>query len=466
MITRRRLLGALGATAAAGAAAAATAPPSWAQVGSGGLPSAAAFRDTVGVNAHWGFLDTPYAQSYRRVRDLLVDSGIRHVRGEASRAADLASSGVRTTVLVDSDDAGRGDPAQIVHSLVPLAASGAVVGLEAPNEPDHFWVRADRRYRGEPFPAGAAAWQRDLYAAAKADPATRGLPVIGMSFGRTYWGGGHPFGPGSLAATADWANLHSYPNGNPYFDRFSYGGVRQYYNHSDFPTVALDQAPINLRTYRPPFGDLPLASTETGYSTWRFGQSEESQALYLPRVFLEHFRLGFRRTFVYELVDEFHDPSGDDREAHFGLVRHDLTPKPAYHAVRSLLGALAEGSGPEVEAPAFDPSITVRAAAGYDPRAVHSLALAKRDGTVVLALWHEVSANDLSGLDADPRRPLRKLAHPAATVSVDLGARARRASAQYIHHDGSLRPKALAGSGSVRTAIVGDRVTLLTLPPG
>ena len=43
---------------------------------------------------------------------------------------------------------------------------------------------------------------------------------------------------------------------------------------------------------------------------------------------------------VFELVDERDDP--DDRESNFGLVRHDGTLKPAYHAFKRAAEALAE----------------------------------------------------------------------------------------------------------------------------
>ncbi len=437
----------------------------------GAPTAAAAFTGSVGINVHWDFLDTPYGTRYEEVRDALVTSGVRYVRGaETSRAADLADRGVATTVLVDRYGS---DPASIVEDLAPLAGSGAVDAVEGPNEGDVFWTENDQSYRGEPFPAGAIAWQRDLWDAVHADERTADLPVIGPSLGGTYWGGGNPFEPGSLTEISDWANIHPYAAGNPYADKFAYGGIDEYYDNADFPSVALDRYPITLETYRPPFGDLPVAATEAGWSTWALGPSEAAQAAYVPRLFLECYRLGLVRCYSYELVDEFEDPSGMDREAHFGLLRHDVTPKPAYTALSTLMAAVDDDGADGVDAPSADDalagaSLTVDPPPGYDADTVHHVSLTKRDGSVVIALWQEVSRDDLSGRDATPREPVREVDQPAIDVELDLagvGPRAEEATVEVIEPDGRLGDAGATRSGSTWSFAVPDRVTLVTLPP-
>lgn len=471
----------------AGSAGSQPSMPSRGGAGPGALapPSpAAAFTGSVGVNVHWDFLDTPYGTRYEEVRDALVASGVRHVRGaETSRAADLARRGVATTVLVDREGS---DPASIVAGLAPLAVSGAVDAVEGPNEGDVFWTKKDQTYRGEPFPAGVVAWQQDLWRAVHADERTADLTVIGPSLGGTYWGGGNPFAPGSLTEVADWANIHPYAAGNPYADRFSYGGIEEYYDDADFPSVALDRYPITLETYRPPFGDLPVAATEAGWSTWALGPSEAAQAAYVPRLFLECYRLGLARCYSYELVDELDDPSGTDREAHFGLLRHDLTPKPAYTALSTLMAAVGPGGaegpdGPEGadrpgdggDAAVADDALAAASLAvdppdGYDADTVHHVAVARSDGSVVVALWQEVSRDDISGRDATPPAPVREVEQPAIDVRLDLaglGPRAEEATVQVIEPDGRLGDAGATRSGSTWSFPVPDRVTLVTLPP-
>ena len=58
----------------------------------------------------------------------------------------------------------------------------------------------------------------------------------------------------------------------------------------------------------------------------------------MPRLLLEHFMRGEQRFYSYELIDEFVDPEQTNPEANFGLLRRDLTPKPAYTAMKTLLG--------------------------------------------------------------------------------------------------------------------------------
>lgn len=431
---------------------------------------AVAFTGSVGVNVHWDFLDTPYGTRYEAVRDALVASGIRHVRGaETSRAADLSGRGITTTVLVDqgSQGGGRG-PAAAMADLAPLAASRAVDAVEGPNEGDLFWEENRRSYRGEPFPAGVVAWQRDLWRAVHADPRTRDLIVIGPSLGGTYWDGSNPFAPGSLAGVADWATIHPYAAGNPYADQFAYGGIQHYYDSADFPSVALDRYPVTLETYRPPFGDLPVAATEAGWSTWRLGPSEAAQAAYVPRLFLECWRLGLARCYSYELLDEKADPSGDDREAHFGLLRHDLSPKPAYTALASLMSAVEDaGEGappPAALATVASARLEVDPPPGYDAETVHHVALARSDGSVVVALWQEVSRDDVSGKDQDPPRPVREVDQPPIGVRLDLGRAGRGARVQVIGADGRLQDAGARQAGTTWSFDVPDRVTLVTVP--
>ncbi len=430
--------------------------------------AAGAFVDSLGVNVHWDYPDTPYGGDYEGVRRLLVDSGIAHVRGQEMRAADLHRDGITTTVVVDRRTGDEDTPAARLEAMRPLIASGAVDALEGPNEPDLFWTREDRRYRGEPFPQGPLLWQQELYRAAQSDSSSARLPVIGMSFGRTYWGGGHPYGAGQLRGSADWGNIHPYPGPNTFTDPVPYAGIDRYYWNADFPSLSMDRHPINLETYRPPFGDLPMSATENGYSTWRLGQSEKMQGRYMPRLFLEGFRLGLERTYSYELVDEFVDPSGEDREAHFGLVRHDLTPKPAYTAVQSLLRAVGDGADPGAAVTErLDYRLDVTPPAGFDARYLHHVVLQRRDGSHVIALWHEVSGDDLSGRDKTPPEPIREVEQPPMDVSLGLATgddRLGLATVRTLDDEGHLQETGATNDGDTLQLSVPDRVTLVDIP--
>jgi len=88
--------------------------------------------------------------------------------------------------------------------------------------------------------------------------------------------------------------------------------------------------------------------TEWGYTTKRdragskshfAGFTEQAQAAYIQRRFLECLGLGIENSIVYSFMDDKNNPpetSEFNGEDNFGLVRSDGTPKPAYAAVQRL----------------------------------------------------------------------------------------------------------------------------------
>lgn len=429
------------------------------------------FIDSIGINAHWGYGGSRYADHYPEVKRLLIESGIRHVRGDLSRAQDLAASGIKTMAVADidtrythfpafaradgNDDTIKSILATIKKANTPLPAIDSV---EGPNETDNFWTMFQKSYKGQgwrPKKPGEASdaydkavlgsiiqgtigFQSDLYRALKADPATKNLTVIGPALGRTYAPNTipNPLPAGSLAGAVDWGNFHPYPYGGN-FD--GYGGSydtivapHDYTHAGNFPSDSMDRddkgspfTPLAFVSYAPPFAPKPMAASETGYPTHRSGSSERAQGKYLPRLFCEYFTHGVPRTFWYEMVDEdeFPDPNGDNVECHYGIIRKDLTPKPAYIALKSLLTLLKD---PHPVRPAFTPaalqySLSVRPVRGYtEPNSgmvtdydrtqyVHHLLLQKSDGVFYLLLWHEIADEDVS---TAPHRPIQPPAMP------------------------------------------------------
>lgn len=60
-------------------------------------------------------------------------------------------------------------------------------------------------------------------------------------------------------------------------------------------------------------------------------------ALYAPRLLLEHYSRGVRRTFVHQLIYRAPNPARDDHDDHFGLLHTDYTRKPQFMAIKNLL---------------------------------------------------------------------------------------------------------------------------------
>jgi hypothetical protein len=200
-----------------------------------------------------------------------------------------------------------------------------------------------------------AAWAT-LRSARAAVPRLRSAALVEPSFvrpsSRTL-----VFGP---APSGGIRNIHPYPNGAP-------------------PEKALAR-PLDR------FGVDPqreaVWATESGYHD-ALGAGHvfepvlpQVAARYDVRLLLEYFRRGIRRTYLYELLDERPDPAGTSPEQHYGLVAADGAPKPAFRAVAELLRIVrSRGSG-------LTAHVQVEA-----PGAVHAMALWRRTGSLVLALW-------------------------------------------------------------------------------
>ena len=186
----------------------------------------------------------------------------------------------------------------------------------------------------------------------------------------------------------------------------------------------MDEHPYAFDVYAPPFEPKPMAATETGYSTFNDGPSEAAHAKYLPRLFCEYFRKGVQRTFSYEFLDEWNKP--EDREANFGLIRYDLSPKPAFEALRRLIRLVEEPNArANFEPKPLPAEIEVKPAKEFNRvQYVHNIALQRTDGTFLILLWHEIALDDTSKkpwrrVPLAPPMPLTvKLAQPAKHVEV------------------------------------------------
>ena len=323
--------------------------------------------DGFGVNIHLPFLDTPYANA-DAVANAVGDLGVRHVRDELRLGnqreydgmAKVRAAGARFDLIMGRPDSGA-TPADYVRTAARLPAD-TVESLEGANEWDLFGP-------SDSWVSQVKDWQHGLYAAAKAEPLTADLPVLSpaLAFKGDY------ATAGDLSADQDVANAHMYP-----------GGAN--------PSSEIDAITQKLRASIP---TGPLVTTEAGYhdataytaNASNRGVPEAVAGTYLPRLLLEHLRRGEQRMYGYELIDSFDNSDLTDPEAHFGLLRHDLTPTPAYTAMKHMLGLLADPG------PAFSPGSLQLDVTGF-PGDGRYLLTQKRDGEYVLLLWRNVSVWD------------------------------------------------------------------------
>lgn len=383
--------------------------------------------DSVGVNTHLHYSDTAYVRHWDRLRDILVHSGIRHVRDGLidttwqpyyAHLNELGAAGIGVTLVTQWDQR-----PELLRSYPSRVRK--IDAYEGPNETDLSGA-------GD-WSARLRSFQHTLWETVKTLPSA--LPVIGPSLtsAKAY------ASVGDLSDLEDFGNMHDYPGGrNPETPGW---GIRSLFGG------AYGSVPYNQTIAGKASSKRRVVATETGYFTdpgEKQGIPENIAGRYVPRLLLEHFRRGVPRTFLYELVDEGGQPG---KEGHFGLLGEDLREKPSFVALRSLLTAMADPG------PAFTPgAVDIDVRSG--PKDLRWIAFEKRTHGVIIALWRASSSYDV---DAHAG-----LALPLADASLSVrGVPAQDVTARVFNDGGVLVPETVdTKDGTVHVA-VGDHVTLL-----
>ena len=338
--------------------------------------------DSYGVGIHLPFLDTPYKDA-TAVANALSDLGVRHVRDDLRTNDPREYAGIKTIAdkgikfdLIMGNPSSPDSAATYVDTVATQLPSGSVESVEGSNEWD---INGTANWVSE-----LTTRQRDLYQATKANAATASLPVLSpaLAFKWNYL----PLG--DLSQYADVANGHMYP-----------GGYK--------PSNEVSQITTALRGTVP--ATKPLITTEAGYhnalntTNGHLPVPEDVAGVYTPRVLLDHYLRGDQRVYTYELLDEFDDPALTNPEAHFGLLHRDFTPKPAYSAMKNLLGLLSDPG------PSFTTTALPIKVAGF-PSDGKYVVTQKRNGQYVVLLWRDAQIYD----------PVLKTPTPVTPTSVTV----------------------------------------------
>jgi hypothetical protein len=388
------------------------------------------FGDSVGVNVH--ISSEPYRSNYERFRMRLGESGIRHLRDELRPSNDLdqwralhADLGVRFNVLVS--------PATntIPEMMAYLDALGVqrVSAIEGQNEGDSDWFMS--------LPIARPDWwkvvidyQIAAHQALRARYDAKALPILSPSV--------IDWKPADVALLRPAAGFCDMVAMHPYVQ-----GGQEPETGDDYASIAW-----YLRNMRDAFKPgAEVMATEMGYcNAIRPGSSnvsERAAAIYLPRMLLNNYQIGIRRTFMYEFMNGGTDP--DDGEQNWGLVRSDGAPKPSYHAIRRLLAALADAR--LIAGPASEFGVALRS---LRPD-LRQVVLQDRAGGYVVAIWHAARAWDVAGA--------RDIANEPQSVEIVAEGRARPVAMNVPHDDDQWRD--LSPSRGPLTVPVADKVVLL-----
>lgn len=327
------------------------------------------FVDSMGVVTHITYGNTPYYTNWSQTLKLLQDLGIRHIRDGyfdpswtpfVAKHQQLAQSGIRTNYVIPYD------PTITSQGIQQLAAvSKDMELLEIPNECD---LDGSCGATVNASMANMVAFSPVV----KAAGAAMNVPVLGPAFAAY-----ETYGKvGNLTSLMTYNNLHVYFGGrNPGAE--GWGAPDAQGNaYGTFP-FWLDQANLDGP-------GLPSQITETGYMTFPgnptpYTVPEDVEESYIPRTYALAYLNGIGRTYMYELLDEINSPG-------FGLVDGNMNPRPAYYAIRNLIGALADPG------PSFNPGTLPYAVTGDST--LRKLLFQKRDGSFWLLLWSEQSSYD------------------------------------------------------------------------
>lgn len=288
---------------------------------------------------------------------------------------------------------GGADLAKLLKTGRELAAAGALLAFEGPNEPNNWGVTYNGRSGGRNKSwVAVAELQRDLYAGVKGDPALARYPVWTISEG-----GAETDNVGLQFLTIPAGAETVMPSGTHYAD---YANVHNYIYHPNAPGLEENKTwkaadPTRACKVDGLYGEfgvtwarhfpgnsgaslltLPRVTTETG-TTIGGAVTEEIQALNLLTMYLDQFKRGWSYTAVYLLRDRI-DESGNQR---FGFYAPDYTPRKAALYLHNMTAILADAG-------AFTPGRLDYTIANQ-PGTVHDLLLQKSNGTFDLVVWDE-----------------------------------------------------------------------------
>jgi len=355
---------------------AATASPAPTPTPNASLPkvqalSAGSFVANEGVNVHTGYYGTAYTNSAATYESLAAGLGVGVLR-DGGWPGDSFVCGVHQALASAGLKFAFGSEispkASDMASVISCVGRGAIKSYEGANEYDISHPSSDTNW-----PATLRASQQTLFA--QVQQQLPGVDVIAPSLTSVE----AARAVGDLSAYSTKGNDHVYVGGNRNPGTAPYGG-------NGYGSLAYD-----LAVGAPVSGSQSVVATEVGFSGVGGGGSGRlslaTQAKYVGRNMLIMARNGVP-AYYYELLDDGIDGFSAD-----ALVDSSYNPKPAYFAMKSILGLLTDGGNASATG-SLGYSLS-----GATPN-VQTLLFQKANGTYYLAFWIEAqSAATDSGTD-------------------------------------------------------------------
>lgn len=318
---------------------------------------AADFIGGIGVNVRLAYTDGGYAKGQQVLADLQY-LGVNAVRDAAvwtklqgqNSYALLARAGVKFDMVLQ----GGRDPSAAVKEVEKFAQlyPGAVASVEGPNEINLKTFR----YGALSGAAGGAAFVNAAIRSVKASSALRGARMFDLT-------GANVFDNAMVS------NVHLYPGkGNQPRPLLATAMATQLQNHPGRDVVITEAGYL----------------TGPGTSQWE-GVDQTTQAKLTLNLLADAAKLGFKSTYLYQLLDAYPDPAGTGIDRHMGLFDIAYQPKQAATAIHNLTSILTD---PMPESSQFQPQDLLYTLANI-PVGTSSLLLQKSSGVHDLVLWAE-----------------------------------------------------------------------------
>lgn len=339
---------------------------------------AARFMDSLGVNTHfsnWTAYTAPGTQArmnylgIHNIRDA-IPPGRDDVEAEMET---LGKAGIRFTILQSSNNDQTvnlsGDMAQIIKLLT--ASPGSVISYEGTNEYNLY----QNILNGQPSQGNLAWGNMDNWTSINAmaqSPRTSGLPYIAASTGGV---GTIPF----LQASANYANEHAYSPLGQQLTAYLQSGIAA-------ASASLSGGPVVVT-------ETGISSVPVAYTTWGTAGDERTQATIDTNAFLDAFKDGAYRTFLYDLNA---GASLTDQESQFGLFRPDGSSKPVADEIHNLTTVVQDTGA---TAAWFQTTSLPMTISGM-PSGAMSLLLQKANGNYELVLWNASATVWSNGAEA------------------------------------------------------------------
>jgi hypothetical protein len=271
-----------------------------------------------------------------------------------------------------------------------------VEAVEGPNEYDlsgnSNWVQTLRQY------------MEQLHKLIKSDVLTSALPVLGASLTseEAY------VAVGNMSNFVDYGVIHNYFSGR-------HPGTAGWAGNG-YGSIAYGMA--QSQKYAP---GKPVITTETGYHNavntleGHLAVPESVAQKYIPRMFLEQFNSGIKRTFGYELMDLQNNPKRDISGLEFGLLRNNGEAKPSFNSLCALIQLLKDPQGSK-----FSPG-TLNYSLPNTTSYLHHTLLQKSNGRFYLVLWQETTGFDTTNkvvLEIPTQKVEVVLAQPFAQAKI------------------------------------------------